>query len=301
LAFFPFGNRYFRTGTALVFIGFHMGLALSFDLGIFPFVCSIAWFLLFPEWLGDRFGAVANKIGQQPWFCRIRDFLERWDMSETAPPSLPVIAAKDSLRRRLRAWGFYGLTTLALVLSLWSNLNQVAPEQVKFPEPVSYATEVLGVEQFWRLFAPYPMQDDGWYVIPALRVNGEEIDLFRDGAPVRWEKPYNVSAEYKSSLWRKYMMSLWSADHSEYRLPFAQYLCRLWNHGEYDERDPKAIRSFRIVYMLENSPPPGQPVPKAIPTTIWEHSCFEDAPGTPDVDSEVYRDEDGPSGEDNGE
>jgi hypothetical protein len=69
-------------------------------------------------------------------------------------------------------------------------------------------------DQKWDMFAPYPLKDDGWYVIEGTNEDGSMIDLSRyamDGSSrraVSWEKPATVSATYPTSRWQKYMSRL---------------------------------------------------------------------------------------------
>ena len=34
------------------------------------------------------------------------------------------------------------------------------------------------------MFAPYPLKDDGWYVMPGVLFSGDEVDLWGGGSPV---------------------------------------------------------------------------------------------------------------------
>lgn len=45
----PWKNSLFKTVTSIVFIFFHVGIALAMNIGIFPFVCIAAWIALLPD------------------------------------------------------------------------------------------------------------------------------------------------------------------------------------------------------------------------------------------------------------
>lgn len=53
VAFIPFWNAWFRMATLVVFVGFHVGLILALGLGIFPFVCIVAWSAFVPGGVWD--------------------------------------------------------------------------------------------------------------------------------------------------------------------------------------------------------------------------------------------------------
>ena len=133
------------------------------------------------------------------------------------------------------------------------------------------------IDQKFDMFAPTPLTEDGWYIIPGTLRDGTGTDVFREKlnttnyVPVSYEKPKSVSSLYKNQRWQKYMMNLWGKSYAPYRELYGKYICREWNgsHG-YDQN----LMDFKMVFMLEKTPPEGQPLPTAIPTTIWEHHCF---------------------------
>jgi hypothetical protein len=111
---------------------------------------------------------------------------------------------------------------------------------------------LLGIDQKWNMFAPYPLKDDGWYVIPGKLKNGHTVDLFRDGKEVTWAKPALVSATYKNFRWQKYMMNLWRKDLAAFRPEYARYLCRNWNA---QHRDGLKLEALEIYFLVETTLP----------------------------------------------
>jgi hypothetical protein len=97
-----------------------------------------------------------------------------------------------------------------------------------------------------------------------------EVDLFRDGQPVTWEKPELGSRLYKNDRWRKYMMNLWLADYNAYRIYYGKYMCRKWNR---DAKPGRQLMEFEIFFMLEQTVLPGQST-KIVKTSTWQHKCF---------------------------
>jgi predicted DCC family thiol-disulfide oxidoreductase YuxK len=150
--------------------------------------------------------------------------------------------------------------------SLPSTPKKYIPDSIK---PVAWVTRM---DQKFDMFAPYPLIDDGWYVIPGKLKNGTEIDVYKNGGSVNYGKPPLVSRTYMDQRWQKYMMNLWSSNYSAYRLYYGQYLCRTWNNS-HTENDRK-LENFKIIYMREDTLPDYQ-TPTVVPTTIWEHYCFK--------------------------
>jgi hypothetical protein len=126
------------------------------------------------------------------------------------------------------------------------------------------------------MFSPYPLKDDGWYVIPGQLADGTEVDVLKGGGPVSWDKPKDVAGMYKTERWRKYMMYLSFNEYADYRLYYGRFLCRRWNEKHKDQPD-KLLKTFQIYFMLETTLPDYQkPEIKKIP--LWNHYCFEMPP-----------------------
>ena len=124
------------------------------------------------------------------------------------------------------------------------------------------------------MFSPGPFTEDGWYIIEGHFKDGRVLDLFKDGVELSWDKPEDVANTYKNQRWRKYMMNLWLSENERYRLPFGQYICRLWNKNG---RSPRELSTFDLIYMLETTNLDGsetQPEKKV----VWQHWCYEKPP-----------------------
>lgn len=150
-----------------------------------------------------------------------------------------------------------------------------------FHYPINASSYALGsylqLDQAWGMFAPFPLKEDGWYVIPGQLRDGREVDLmpltrgdFGQYAAVSWEKPSSVAATYKYERWRKYLTNLWQRENSGQRLYLGRYLCRTWNAHH---TGTQQVLTFQIYYMLEVTQPDNRPgTPERVLT--WEHNCF---------------------------
>jgi predicted DCC family thiol-disulfide oxidoreductase YuxK len=162
----------------------------------------------------------------------------------------------------------------AVVLLAW-NLGTVNWLPQRLFTLLSPPLHVLRIDQYWNMFAPFPSREDGWYVIPARRVDGREFDLFRPDRPaVSYEKPAVVSAEWKNIRWHKYFERLWEVSFASNRLYYGRWLCREWNRTH---SGGEQVESFQIIYMLERSLPRGQ-TPVVEPVVLWRHECFDKPP-----------------------
>jgi hypothetical protein len=126
----------------------------------------------------------------------------------------------------------------------------------------------LGLDQGWGLFAPRPGRDVGWYLVIGKLKDGTEVDLVT-GGPADREKPELLAATYANNRWRKMMMNLSATRFYPYLAPaFALYHYQQWNatHGP-DEQ----LRSAEVVYMREQTRPPGEEPPPVEPIVLVKY------------------------------
>lgn len=126
-----------------------------------------------------------------------------------------------------------------------------------FPRSWNTFGYALRLDQYWAMFAPNPTRVDGWFVIPAFLENGEQIDLYKGGGAVSFEKPEVVCYQHPNMRWRKYMMNLKVLKNAEHRAPFADYLCNKWNAEHPDEK----IERLQVIFMREDTPNPKETKP----------------------------------------
>lgn len=263
LLFVPVFTSWIRLAVIVAFIWLHAGLAVCFAIGMFPFISIVSWLALIPGAFWDHFRPGETGLAKRirKWDERGRDVFARWRGS-------------GAWRKWIRLGGqAFVLFCLGYVL-LWNVRSLDAKKYRVLPSRWNWFGYVLHLDQYWGMFAPYPTREDGWYVIPATLADGSEVDLFRDGATVRWEKPPADSFYYPNQRWQKYMMNLWKKSNGDYRLHYATYLCRQWNAAH---EGGKALETFKIYFMKETTRPDGK---EAEPekNRLWRHHCASTPP-----------------------
>lgn len=159
---------------------------------------------------------------------------------------------------------------VALVL-IW-NLHTIG-----MPPQASYAAltpvfRTLRIDQYWNMFAPHPDKEDGWLAISGLRIDGTPVDVLhpdRAGA-ARLDKPAVYSQTHGNIRWLTYRTRIWQAAYSGNRLYYGRYLCRQWNANQTGDA---RLSTFKMIYMLEYTPPPGHPA-HVEQQVIWTHDCL---------------------------
>jgi hypothetical protein len=149
------------------------------------------------------------------------------------------------------------------------------------PAPLNTVGTFLGVDQRWDMFSTPALADDGWWVMAGNTSSGAAYDFFPGGTlehgvwsrPLLYEKPRTLSANFKNHRWRYYARWLWTngAWNNAY---LAAFVCWNWNvnlaHAGADR-----LHTLELSYMIEPTPPVGQPQAEAVRRSVWLHWCYD--------------------------
>lgn len=251
LPFVPWRTPLFRTLAAAAFIGFHLTLIAVFELAMFAYICIVAWIVFLPpefwdrlarlrlagrvaaswEWVVDRIsGGISALARRRPWVL--------------APPIDHEASRAGSV-----------IAGALLLLALVVNIGTLAPDS-KFSREVASIASNLYVKQRWKMFAPRPPLEDGWWVAPATLRDGTEVDLLSGASPVVWEKPESVIRSFRTPRWRKYLGYVWGAEHRDKVRHYADWVRYRWDR----RHDPSTrVQSMKLYHMLEVTRPDYQP------------------------------------------
>ncbi|HSW13869.1 MAG TPA: HTTM domain-containing protein [Solimonas sp.] len=138
------------------------------------------------------------------------------------------------------------------------------------------AIRSLRIDQIWNMFAPFPLKEDGWFVIPARLADGSEIDLLHPdrGAP-DYAKPRLLSELHENIRWHTLRGRLYENGFTAHRVHYARHLCNSWNRDKLADPDQASQRlmNFKLVYVLEVTPPPGEDA-HTEQQVFLQHECF---------------------------
>lgn len=132
---------------------------------------------------------------------------------------------------------------------------------------------MMRIDQIWNQFAPFPLKEDGWLVVPGKLADGTELDMLKpeSGAP-DYGKPWHYSQTHRNIRWHTYLGHLSEAAFAKHRMYYGKYLCREWNADKF-ENPAKRLMTFKLIYMLERTPPLGQQA-QVEQVVLWRHECF---------------------------
>ncbi|MCB9253685.1 MAG: HTTM domain-containing protein [Bdellovibrionaceae bacterium] len=261
--FLPWGTGRVRAVVVPLLWVMHALFSLHLRVGTFSVICMVALISFVPAELWNfLFERVPHLRELRPWDRLARFF----HISE-----VPELAVKN--------WFVYfekGFVPVALLFVFYWNLSTLDSRPVRVPSSLESVAYTLRLDQKWGMFAPFPIKDDGWHVLPgrlfSYAYTGTWVDVWRDGAPVDYEKPKWATDLYPTFRWRKYMRRLWMLEYKEHRLYFGKYICRNWNR-EHEGVDK--LETFEIVYMKENTLDEGEAPP--VPVKIWTHWCYKNS------------------------
>jgi hypothetical protein len=242
-----------RTRALLVtlFVGIHLGMLATMQIGVFPLVAVAALLPFYPAsvWdagaaltartgIAERLGTVrahaaatigslvGNAPGRTIHRARTAHFT-RWSSIPSVRSAVLARLLPVSCRlERGRDLLVTVVPALFVVLVLLSNAAAVGYTSV--PESADRALEATDTEQGWGMFAPDPVRTTRWFAAPGTLANGSEVDVLHE-SPVTADRPTHVETTYPSARWRKYLSRVRYADNTNHRSYLANYLCERWN------------------------------------------------------------------------
>ena len=266
-----------RAAVASLFIGMHLGMAVTMRIGLFPVIVVVGFIPFFqaPVWdtaerLVERFdgrGALAH------WRSRLAGRAERVASLDASVSRSIASDRIDGLREsglpvslgRGRVFVTTVLPYVFLVLMVLSSAQAVGYAET--PDPAEDVLEAVEMDQHWRMFAPDPAYTTRWFAAPATLEDGSERDIFRD-APVTLDRPARAETTYPTSRWRKYLSNVYSTDNENHRSYFANYLCDDWNRTH-----ETAAENVTVYQMYERADPINGTVEAENEVKLIEYDC----------------------------
>lgn len=188
--FVPVLCRYLRLPIVLLFLGFHIGLAATMAIGLFPYVAMVAWTALIPgcvwNWFGSRMGLGIPTAADS--VCEDR---------QSQPSILSAIGG--------------GIAIAAMGLVIWVNLTTIwdRPDLRRPLNPLLYSTQI---RQHWNMFAPKPLRVTRWYVVEVWTTDGMKYDGLRGFRQVDESPPEFARDATPSVRWRKFLNAMRDRD-----------------------------------------------------------------------------------------
>jgi len=254
-----------------LFVGMHLGMLVTLQIGLFPLVVVAALIPFYPPVVWDFVNSLITQLG-------LADALraQRERIGSLCPPksSLPAsfdapdIPTFSSVLSGGRTLFFTAIPYLMLVLVVMSNAQAV--DYTEVPDPGEQVLETTQADQSWRMFAPSPARTTRWFAAPADLENGSTIDVLHRSR-VDLERPEHVESTFESARWRKYLSNVQSADNENHESYLANHLCKDWN-SDHDTD----VTTVRIYHMYELVDPYADKTKAKGEVELLEYDCSGD-------------------------
>ena len=184
LLFVPFATDVFRLLAVVLFVGFHLGLALFMDVGPFPLYTMALW----PAFLPSAF---------------FDDWLPRLRAQTPRPP-----AGDPWLRQHVAGQLFAAIALVFVIGHVATHAERWRDPGRRLPSPLVYFGKLFQLQQDWDMFGPNPPQRDIWPLIAGEYEDGSRLDLL-SGEPYEPHKPEDMPAYLGSFRARLYFRALY--------------------------------------------------------------------------------------------
>lgn len=167
-----------------------------------------------------------------------------------------------------------GSLTAAFMFYVVTSFNLYALPQIKqsAPSHVNRIAKTARINQKWDMFAPYPLTNSMYVLIPGKLRNGTAVNLYpKTSDDASWQRPDRYYSLYDNYRWRKYIGRVSSHKNNAVRKALGSYLCKSWN------KQPRAVETqlatFEIYFVKHRTNTENLPK-KESRHRAWRHWCY---------------------------
>lgn len=245
LLFIPWNIKWCRSLFIVLIIGFHLCIATTLFVGLFPVISIAALVGILPSEFWDKLNTFDfyRSISQ-----RVKSFFPSFAKTARGP---------DPIQKGFWQSGYILKCSQAIIAFLvgfnfYLNYEGVGSYQIGALEYMRPIAQFLRIDQRWGMFAPIVFRDDGWFIFEATTVQKKSIDIYNYGKKVDFSKPDLIVRRVKNDRWRKYQENILFVNNNGYRPYYCQWLMREWNK---DAPASLQIIKLNIIYMKEVTQP----------------------------------------------
>lgn len=139
--------------------------------------------------------------------------------------------------------------SFVLILCLILNFSYMTWFSYELTGSMNAIINVLRLNQYWGMFSPHIMKEDGWYVYEGYTDKGKHWDLYNNTPFIKAEKPEHLVKHYKSDRWRKLAENIQRNEYTFLKPLYCKYYLNKWNK----EHPENKMRSLDLIFFLEVS------------------------------------------------
>lgn len=233
LLLIPWKNWMWRLLVMAAYWAFHLGIAATMTIGLFPLICMVAWLPLWPA--------------------------EGW-RRRTSPNIAAAPVSESAFHRWTAVVGNLVCAAMIGLMICWNLYNMNAPwTKSLMPKPLHYVGHWTAFYQHFQMFG-VPPKVNPWFVFEA-KLNDQQpnvpattLDIFCTDGILNYQKPPLVRDTLPGHNWRRLLQNMLHQDLAYLRQPLLDYAVRKWN-ARNTETNQRQVRSAELFcYMQELGP-----------------------------------------------
>ena len=240
LLLMPLGNAYLRLLLFAIMVGFHLGIYLCMDVGLFSFMCIAYWLVVLPSLFWDKLTAVI------PW-----KFLGSITEVTGTKINGPEVLATPGPR-----WLIPCLLIFVMVMNYQRYLN---PPMVSDEATViDTVGRITGLDQYWAMFSPGVLKDGLKIWAEGTKADGTKVNLFNPSQDNRLSDRRMIWAKEDSYARKRFLIwGLYEFPRDPFSRAFLKMMLEEWNQTHKAEDQ---IISAQIVSLKTQTSPPYQTI-----------------------------------------
>ena len=146
-----------------------------------------------------------------------------------------------------------GAMLLIITVNNVFGLGVVKDRGIRLPRSFNLAVDLMRLDQTWRMYAPTPNIEDGWYTMPAQLKDGSQMDIWLDQPP-SLAKPKYVHLNYPDFRAKMLLQRLRLQPKSRIWQDTIRYYIRQWNSRHSEEQHVAKVLVQYVVEQSHNGP-----------------------------------------------
>lgn len=229
LILFPSKNKWIKLSAFVILMCLHFGIGSSMYVGLFWIINIVTALAIIPTEFLDRF---------------------------------KLLAISNDAKIKRRSFGVVkylsnSFSVIIIILCFVLNLSYMPWFGYELDKPVTMVVNTLRLNQFWAMFSPHIMKEDGWALHEGYTAEGKLWDLYYDLPYIYSVKPEHLVKTFKSDRWRKLAENMQRPEYTFLRPRYCKYWLKKWN----TEHPKNQMESLDLVFFEEVSLPNYQTEP----------------------------------------
>lgn len=141
------------------------------------------------------------------------------------------------------------------------------------PTFIEQSIRTVRLDQYWNMFAPYPLTATSFVQIPGKLRSGKAVNVYpATEVDPTWQPPVYLASTFNGYRWRKYLGNVASHKNNAVRKGYGSYLCNQYNKNTKPLASTQ-LATFEIWNVSLTTNTSGEPRNRTR-KQLWRHWCF---------------------------